>query len=107
MGNTGPPDDRFKRLKTARCASQNESCLRPYFTCKFEQHESRPIMSFFLSALGLMMVFEGIPYFCFPKKVKYFAEKLPEIPDSTLRVVGFFLMMMGLLVVYIGGGKND
>ena len=63
-------------------------------------------MSFFLSALGLMMVFEGIPYFCFPKKVKTFAEKLPEIPDSTLRVVGFFLMMMGLLVVYIGGGKN-
>jgi uncharacterized protein len=64
-------------------------------------------MSFFLSALGLMMVFEGIPYFCFPKKVKYFAEKLPEISDSTLRVVGFFLMMMGLLVVYIGGGNND
>jgi uncharacterized protein len=63
-------------------------------------------MSFFLSALGLMMVFEGIPYFCFPKKVKAFAEKLPEIPDSTLRVVGFFLMMVGLLIVYIGGGKN-
>jgi len=63
-------------------------------------------MSFFLCALGLMIVFEGIPYFCFPKKVKAFAKKLPEIPDSTLRVVGFFLMMLGLLVVYIGGGKN-
>ena len=47
-------------------------------------------MSFFLSAVGLMMVFEGIPYFCFPRKVKLFAQKLPEIPDSTLRVVGFF-----------------
>ena len=63
-------------------------------------------MSFFLSALGLMMVFEGIPYFCFPKKEKLFAQKLPEIPDSTLRVVGFFLMMIGLLVVYLGGAKN-
>ena len=63
-------------------------------------------MSFFLSALGLMMVFEGIPYFCFPKKVKLFAQKLPEISDSTMRAIGFFLMMMGLLVVYIGGGKN-
>ena len=63
-------------------------------------------MSFFLSALGLMMVFEGIPYFCFPKKVKSYAQKLPEIPDSTLRVIGFFLMMMGLLVVYLGGAKN-
>jgi len=52
------------------------------------------------------MVFEGIPYFCFPQKVKLFAQKLPEIPDSTLRVVGFFLMMIGLLVVYLGGAKN-
>ena len=63
-------------------------------------------MSFFLSALGLMMVFEGIPYFCFPQKVKLYAQKLPEIPDSTLRVVGFFLMMIGLLGVYLGGAKN-
>ena len=63
-------------------------------------------MSFFLSALGLMMVFEGIPYFCFPQKVKLFAQKLPEVPDSKLRVVGFFLMMIGLLVVYLGGAKN-
>ena len=63
-------------------------------------------MSFFLSALGLMMVLEGIPYFCFPQKVKLFAQKLPEIPDSTLRVVGFFLMMIGLLVVFLGGAKN-
>ena len=64
-------------------------------------------MSFFLSALGLMMVFEGIPYFCFPEQVKSFARKVPEIPQSTLRVIGFFLMMTGLLVVYLGGGTND
>jgi len=53
-----------------------------------------------------MMVFEGIPYFCFPQKVKSFAEKLPEISDGTLRVIGFFLMMIGLLVVYIGGAND-
>jgi uncharacterized protein len=63
-------------------------------------------MSFFLSALGLMMVFEGIPYFCFPKQVKSFARKVPEIPDSILRMIGFGLMMAGLLVVYFGGGTN-
>ena len=63
-------------------------------------------MSFFLSALGLMMVFEGIHYFCFPQNLKLFAQKLPEIRDSTLRVIGFFLMMIGLLVVYLGGAKN-
>ena len=63
-------------------------------------------MNFFLSALGLMIVFEGIPYFCFPQKVKLFAQKLPEIPDSTMRAIGFFLMMIGLLVVYIGGANH-
>jgi uncharacterized protein len=63
-------------------------------------------MSFFMSALGLMMVFEGIPYFCFPEKVKSFARKVPETPDVTLRVIGFCLMMAGLLVVYLGGGTN-
>ena len=52
------------------------------------------------------MVFEGIPYFCFPQKVKIFAKKLLEMPDSTLRVIGFFLMMIGLLVVYLGGEQN-
>ena len=63
-------------------------------------------MSFFLSALGLMMVFEGIPYFCFPEQVKSFARKVPEIPDNILRMIGFGLMMAGLLVVYFGGGIN-
>ena len=63
-------------------------------------------MSFFLSALGLMMVFEGIPYFCFPQKVKLFAQKLPEIPDSTLRVVGFFLMMIALATFAIIAGEK-
>ena len=73
---------------------------------KMQKTNSFPTMNFFLSTLGLMMVFEGIPYFCFPQKVKLFAQKLPELPDSTMRAIGFFLMMMGLLVVYLGGGKN-
>ena len=59
-------------------------------------------MSLFLSALGLMMIFEGIPYFCIPSQVKEFAKKLPELNDSTLRTIGFFLMLVGLGVVYVG-----
>ena len=61
-------------------------------------------MSLFLSAVGLMMVFEGIPYFFFPEQVKSFARKIPEIPQGTLRVIGFCLMITGLLVVYLGEG---
>jgi uncharacterized protein len=59
-----------------------------------------------MSALGLMLVFEGIPYFCYPKQVKSFALKVQEVPDGILRLIGFCLMMAGLLVVYFGGGTN-
>jgi uncharacterized protein YjeT (DUF2065 family) len=62
-------------------------------------------MSLFLSAVGLMMVFEGIPYFCFPEQVKAFARKVPEISVGIMRVIGFCLMMIGLLVVYLGGDQ--
>ena len=59
-------------------------------------------MSMFLSALGLMMVFEGIPYFCFPDKIKEFAKKLPEFSNVTLRFIGFCLILLGLLLAYLG-----
>ncbi|HLA47661.1 MAG: DUF2065 domain-containing protein [Nitrospinota bacterium] len=59
-------------------------------------------MSFFLSILGLILIIEGLPYFAFPEQVKEFAKKLPDIPDSVLRGLGFLLMISGLLIVYIG-----
>lgn len=64
-------------------------------------------MSLFLSALGLMMIFEGIPYFCFPTQVKSFAQKIPEIQNATLRVIGFCLLALGLLVVYFGRSISE
>ena len=59
-------------------------------------------MAFFVTALGMMMMFEGIPYFCFPDQVRALAQKIPELPDSTLRLIGFFIMLLGLGVVLIG-----
>jgi uncharacterized protein YjeT (DUF2065 family) len=55
-----------------------------------------------LIAIGLMMIFEGIPYFCFPDQVKRLAEKLPQLENSVLRVIGLAAMLMGLGVVYLG-----
>ena len=59
-------------------------------------------MGLFLSALGLMMIFEGIPYFCAPSQVKVFAQKIGKIPDQVLRVIGFALMLAGLTIAYLG-----
>lgn len=59
-------------------------------------------MDFFLCVIGMVMIIEGLPYFAFPDKMKQLVEKLLEIEDRTLRRFGFFLMGVGLLLVYMG-----
>ena len=39
------------------------------------------------------MVFEGIPYFCFPAKVKKFAAQIPLAKDGSLRFLGLALIL--------------
>lgn len=59
-------------------------------------------MDFFLCVLGMVFIIEGMPYFAFPNKVKAYLSKIQEIPDSTLRIVGFLSMAAGLLLIYFG-----
>jgi uncharacterized protein YjeT (DUF2065 family) len=59
-------------------------------------------MNFFLCVLGMVMVVEGLPYFAFPEKMKFWVQKILEMPDSTLRKFGFVLMLTGLVLVYMG-----
>lgn len=54
-----------------------------------------------------MMVFEGIPYFSCPSKVKEFAKKIPELENGLLRVIGLILMSLGLGIVYLGRSMID
>ncbi len=73
----------------------------------FAIQDNQPAMSFFITALGLMMIFEGIPYFCFPKQVKEFAQKLPGIENGVLRIIGLAIMLLGLVAVYWGKSMAD
>jgi len=59
-------------------------------------------MGIFLTAVGLMMIFEGAPLFSFPAHIKDIASRIVEIEDATLRVIGLILMIFGLGVVYFG-----
>jgi uncharacterized protein len=60
------------------------------------------LMDFFLCVLGMVLIIEGMPYFAFPDKVKAYLMKIQEIPDSTLRIIGFASMAAGLLLIYFG-----
>jgi uncharacterized protein YjeT (DUF2065 family) len=59
-------------------------------------------MDFFLCVIGMVMIIEGVPYFAFPEKMKVWILKVVRMPDGSLRRFGFFLMAVGLVLVYFG-----
>lgn len=63
-------------------------------------------MKYFLSVIGMVMIVEGLPYFAFPDQIKNFLTKISEIPSNQLRMMGFFLMVIGLGVLYIALKTN-
>ena len=56
---------------------------------------------FFLCALGLMLIFEGLPYFAFPHRLKPWLAKMSELDTATLRMLGIAGMSIGMLLVYL------
>jgi uncharacterized protein YjeT (DUF2065 family) len=49
-----------------------------------------------------VMIVEGLPYFAAPSKIKVWVQKLVQLPDSSLRLIGFLLMCAGLGLIYLG-----
>jgi len=58
-------------------------------------------MKLFLSALGLALILEGIPYFLSPERVKELAQLLPGLPNSSLRFFGLSVMLAGLVLLFL------
>ncbi len=58
------------------------------------------LMKFFFCVIVMVMIVEGLPYFAFPAKMKEMVQTIINLEDSNLRKFGFFLMLMGLLIVY-------
>ncbi len=59
-------------------------------------------MDYFLCVLGMVMIVEGLPYFAVPSKIRIWVQRLVELPDSSLRLIGFLLMIGGLGLIYLG-----
>lgn len=51
--------------------------------------------------MGLMFIFEGMPYFLSPDKMRQWIASVAEMPDAVLRRTGFLLMIIGLCVIYM------
>ena len=55
-----------------------------------------------LTAGGLALILEGLPYFLSPGGVKKMASRLLEIPLSALRLFGLAGVILGLVLIYLG-----
>jgi uncharacterized protein YjeT (DUF2065 family) len=57
-------------------------------------------MEYWLAALGLMLVLEGMMPFLFPKVWRETLSKLAQFQDGQMRFIGLTLMLSGLLLIY-------
>jgi len=58
--------------------------------------------SLLIIAVGLALVFEGIPYFLFAERMPRFLVTMAEQSPRMLRFVGLIAMILGLLVISFG-----
>jgi len=58
-------------------------------------------MSDLWTALGLVLVLEGVMYALFPEQMIEMLRKMPEIPPAMLRVAGLTAIVIGWLVVWL------
>ena len=56
--------------------------------------------NFWLAALGLMLVLEGIMPFLFPSEWRATLRKVSHFQDGQARFIGLTLMLSGLLLIY-------
>ena len=61
-------------------------------------------MSDFLTAVGLLLVFEGILYGGFPAAAKRIAAEMSGQSDNLLRGAGVAAMVIGVVIVWLARG---
>ena len=61
-------------------------------------------MSFLLTVVGVLLIFEGVPWFLSPNRIRLTLAHLARLPDRLLRLLGLLCMLVGLLLVYLARG---
>ncbi len=58
--------------------------------------------SLLISAVGLALIFEGIPYFLFAERMPLLLLRMASQPSKFLRFIGLSAIILGLLVISFG-----
>ena len=67
-------------------------------------HPSRPSMTDFLAALGLVFIIEGLVFAAFPQAARRAVMAMTQTPDEALRLVGLLSAVLGLTVLWLVRG---
>ena len=59
-------------------------------------------MKTLVSLIGLVLIFEGLPYVVSPEAMQRKLKQLIEMHPGSLRVMGITAMIIGFLFCYIG-----
>jgi len=54
-----------------------------------------------LIGLAFLLIFEGLIPFVSPQLFKKAASQLEDLGEGTVRVIGFFLLISGALILYL------
>ena len=54
-----------------------------------------------ISAMALLLIFEGLLPFLSPQRLRETYALLQKLPDKTLRTVGFFSLLGGVLLLLL------
>lgn len=55
----------------------------------------------FFSAIGLALIFEGLPYLLFAERMRNILLSLAENPPTVLRGMGILGIVVGLFVIWL------
>lgn len=56
-------------------------------------------MSFIISVVGVVLIFEGMPWFLSPGRTKIFMARIQILSNTKLRFFGLAAMLCGLILV--------
>jgi uncharacterized protein YjeT (DUF2065 family) len=63
-------------------------------------------MKLFILLIGMVLIFEGLPYVAAPESMRAWLRKLSDTPPEQLRIMGLIAMAAGLLLCWIIQGDS-
>ncbi len=61
-------------------------------------------MSDLIVGIGLVFVIEGLLYAAFPNAMRKMVEDITKLPDSNIRTMGLFALVIGVVIVWFVRG---